>query len=72
MPLTWLLARILALPQAVAAIPTGWPSRQKFWQPTYGDLIPGPEPVVPEPLTTPYLTLEGHRFPVTGPGMRSP
>jgi glyoxylase-like metal-dependent hydrolase (beta-lactamase superfamily II) len=60
-------ARILALPQTVAAAKTGWPARQKFWLPTYGNNIPGPEAVAPEELTVPYLTLEGERFPVTGP-----
>ena len=43
--------RILALPQTVAAAKTGWPNRQKFWLPTYGNNIPGPEPVLPEELT---------------------
>jgi glyoxylase-like metal-dependent hydrolase (beta-lactamase superfamily II) len=60
-------ARILALPQTINAAKTGWPNRQKFWLPTYGNNIPGPEPVLPEELTTPYLELEGHQFPVTGP-----
>src|SRR6187399_1216437 len=60
-------AKILALPQAAAAVKTAWPGRQKFWLPTYGNNIPGPDPVLPEELTTPYLTLEGHQFPVTGP-----
>jgi glyoxylase-like metal-dependent hydrolase (beta-lactamase superfamily II) len=60
-------AKILALPQTVAAAKTGWPARQKFWLATYGNNIPGPEPVLPEELTTPYLTLEGEQFPVTGP-----
>jgi glyoxylase-like metal-dependent hydrolase (beta-lactamase superfamily II) len=60
-------AKILALPQTVAAATTGWPARQKFWVSTYGNNLPGPDPVLPEPLTTPYLTLEGHEFPVTGP-----
>lgn len=60
-------ARVLALPNTAQAVPTSWPGRQRFWAPTYGSNIPGPEPVVPEPLTTPYLTLEGHQFPVTGP-----
>jgi glyoxylase-like metal-dependent hydrolase (beta-lactamase superfamily II) len=60
-------ARILALPQTVNAAKTGWPSRQKFWLPTYGNNIPGPEPVLPEELTTPYLELEGNQFPVIGP-----
>jgi glyoxylase-like metal-dependent hydrolase (beta-lactamase superfamily II) len=59
--------RILALPQTVAAAKTGWPSRQKFWLATYGNNIPGPDPVLPEELTEPVLTLEGERFPVTGP-----
>jgi glyoxylase-like metal-dependent hydrolase (beta-lactamase superfamily II) len=60
-------AKIVALPQAAAAVATGWPNRQKFWLPTYGNNIPGPEPVLPEALTEPVLTLEGHRFPITGP-----
>jgi glyoxylase-like metal-dependent hydrolase (beta-lactamase superfamily II) len=59
-------ARIVALPATVNAAKTGWPARQKFWFPTYGNNIPGPEPVLPEELTTPYLTLEGEQFPVTG------
>jgi len=59
-------ARILALPATVAAAKTGWPARQKFWFPTYGNNIPGPDPVLPEELTEPYLTFEGERFPVTG------
>ena len=60
-------AKILALPQTVAGSKTGWPARQKFWLPTYGNNIPGPEPVAMEELTTGYLTLEGEQFPVTGP-----
>jgi len=59
-------ARIVALPATVNAAKTGWPARQKFWFPTYGNNIPGPDPVLPEELTTPYLTLEGEQFPVTG------
>src|SRR3984893_17168487 len=60
-------ARIVALPATVNAAKTGWPARQKFWFPTYGNNIPGPDPVLPEELTTPFLTLEGQQFPVTGP-----
>lgn len=60
-------ARIVALPATVNAAKTGWPARQKFWSPTYGNNIPGPDPVLPEELSEPYLTLEGERFPVTGP-----
>jgi len=60
-------ARVVALPQTAAAVATAWPGRQKFWVATYGNNIPGPEPVLPEALTEPVLTLEGHRFPITGP-----
>jgi len=59
-------AKYVALPAVVAAAKTGWPARQKFWFPTYGNNIPGPEPVLPEELTTPQLTLEGETFPITG------
>src|SRR5436190_6600079 len=60
-------AKILALPATIAGAKTGWPARQRFWLATYGNNIPGPDPVLPEELTTGYLTLEGERFPVTGP-----
>jgi len=60
-------ARVVALPQTASAVATAWPGRQKFWVGTYGNNIPGPEPVLPEALTEPVLTLEGHRFPITGP-----
>jgi glyoxylase-like metal-dependent hydrolase (beta-lactamase superfamily II) len=59
-------AKIVALPAAINAIKTGWPNRQKFWFPTYGDNIPGPDPVLPEELAVPMLTLEGQQFPITG------
>jgi glyoxylase-like metal-dependent hydrolase (beta-lactamase superfamily II) len=59
-------AKIVALPATVAAAKTGWPARQKFWFPVYGNNIPGPEPVLPEELATPVLTLEGENFPITG------
>jgi glyoxylase-like metal-dependent hydrolase (beta-lactamase superfamily II) len=59
-------AKIVALPATVNAAKTGWPARQKFWVATYGNNIPGPEPVLPEELTTPVLTLEGEEFPITG------
>jgi glyoxylase-like metal-dependent hydrolase (beta-lactamase superfamily II) len=60
-------AKMVALASTVAGAKTGWPARQKFWFPTYGNNIPGPDPVLPEELTTPMLTLEGEQFPVTGP-----
>src|SRR5580693_7081387 len=59
-------AKIVALPATINSIKTGWPARQKFWFPTYGNNIPGPEPVLPEELSTPVLTLEGEQFPITG------
>jgi glyoxylase-like metal-dependent hydrolase (beta-lactamase superfamily II) len=67
-------AKIVALPATINSIKTGWPARQKFWFPTYGNNIPGPDPVLPEELGTPMLTLEGEQFPITagvqgdGPG----
>jgi glyoxylase-like metal-dependent hydrolase (beta-lactamase superfamily II) len=59
-------ARIVALPATVNAAKTGWPARQKFWFPVYGSNIPGPDPVLPEELAAPVLTLEGEDFPITG------
>src|SRR5688572_13337025 len=59
-------AKIVALPATVSGAKTGWPARQKFWFPVYGNNIPGPEPVLPEELATPLLTLEGEEFPITG------
>ena len=56
-------ARIVALPATVNAAKTGWPARQKFWFPTYGNNIPGPDAVLPEELSSPVLTLEGEQFP---------
>src|SRR5688572_8341656 len=59
-------AKIVALPATVSGAKTGWPARQKFWFPVYGNNIPGPDPVLPEELATPVLTLEGEEFPITG------
>jgi glyoxylase-like metal-dependent hydrolase (beta-lactamase superfamily II) len=59
-------ARIVALPATVNAARNAWPARQKFWFPTYGNNIPGPDPVLPEALDAPVLSLEGEQFPVTG------
>lgn len=59
-------AKIVALPATVAAEKNAWPGRQKFWFPTYGNNIPGPEPVMAEELSSPVLTLEGEQFPITG------
>jgi len=59
-------AKIVALPATVNAATTGWPARQKFWFATYGSNIPGPDPVLPEPLAEAVLSLEGEQFPITG------
>jgi glyoxylase-like metal-dependent hydrolase (beta-lactamase superfamily II) len=59
-------AKMVALSATVNAAKTGWPARQKFWFPVYGNNIPGPEPVLPEELATPVVTLEGEEFPITG------
>lgn len=59
-------AKIVALPATANAAKTAWPARQKFWFATYGNNIPGPDPVLPEELSTPVLTLEGEQFPITG------
>jgi len=59
-------ARIVALPATANAIKNAWPARQKFWFPTYGNNIPGPDPVLPEELSMPVLKLEGEQFPITG------
>lgn len=59
-------AKFVALPATVAGAKTGWPARQKFWFPTYGTNIPGPDPVLPDELASPALTLEGEQFPITG------
>jgi len=60
-------ARAVALPATADAEKRAWPARQKFWFSTYGNNIPGPDPVELEALTTPVLTLEGEEFPITGP-----
>lgn len=60
-------ARVVALPATAEAEKRAWPARQKFWFSTYGNNIPGPDPVAIEALTTPVLTLEGEQFLITGP-----
>jgi glyoxylase-like metal-dependent hydrolase (beta-lactamase superfamily II) len=60
-------ARAVALPATAEAEKAAWPARQKFWFLTYGNNIPGPDPVELEALPTPVLTLEGEQFPITGP-----
>ena len=59
-------ARYVALPEVVERMRTAWPARRNFWYPTYGDDLPGEEAILPEPLQTPVLVLEGHEMPITG------
>lgn len=60
-------ARYVALPEVRERMITGWPNRRNFWVQTYGeDVLPGPEPVLPEPLPNPpALHLEGYEMPIT-------
>lgn len=59
-------ARYVALPEVAARVETGWPARRNFWYPTYGDELPSEVPILPEPLATPTLTLEGETMEITG------
>jgi glyoxylase-like metal-dependent hydrolase (beta-lactamase superfamily II) len=59
-------ARYVALPEVRERMITSWPGRRNFWYPTYGDDLPSEEAILPEALTEPVLTLEGHRMPITG------
>jgi glyoxylase-like metal-dependent hydrolase (beta-lactamase superfamily II) len=58
-------AKYVALPEVRERIVTAWPGRRNFWYPTYGDELPSEEAILPEALTEPKLTLEGHDFPIT-------
>ena len=60
-------AKAVALPATAAASKTGLAGAPEVLVSTYGNNIPGPEPVAIEELTTPVLTLEGEQFPITGP-----
>ncbi len=59
-------ARYVALPEVAARIETAWPARRNFWYPTYGDELPSAEPILPEALSSPQLTLEGETMEITG------
>jgi glyoxylase-like metal-dependent hydrolase (beta-lactamase superfamily II) len=59
-------ARYVALPQVRERMITSWPGRRNFWYPTYGDDLPSEEAILPEALTEPKLTLEGHEIQITG------
>jgi glyoxylase-like metal-dependent hydrolase (beta-lactamase superfamily II) len=59
-------ARYVALPEVAKRIETAWPARRNFWYPTYGDELPSAEPILPEALPSPRLTLEGETMEITG------
>ena len=59
-------ARYVALPEVAKRIVTAWPARRNFWFPTYGDELPSEEPILPEALSSPQLTLEGETMEITG------
>ncbi len=58
-------ARLLALPQTIADIENTWQAKMKQWQPQYKDAITS-KPVIPEPLATNSLDLEGQTLEVVG------
>ncbi len=59
-------ARYVALPQVRERMITSWPGRRNFWYPTYGDDLPSEDAILPEALSEPVLTLEGHTMQITG------
>jgi glyoxylase-like metal-dependent hydrolase (beta-lactamase superfamily II) len=59
-------ARYVALPEVAKRIPAAWPARREFWLPTYGNELPSATPVVPEPLPSPRLMIEGEALEITG------
>lgn len=59
-------AKYVALPVVVERMKLVWPARRTYWLKTYGDDLPGEEPVLPEPLVKPELTLEGETFEIHG------
>jgi glyoxylase-like metal-dependent hydrolase (beta-lactamase superfamily II) len=59
-------ARYVALPEVATRIETAWPARRNFWYPTYGDELPSAEPILPDALPSPQLTLEGETMEITG------
>src|SRR5690606_12995691 len=58
-------ARYVALPEVRERMITAWPGRRNFWYPTYGEELPGEEPILPEALSAPQLEFDGHVFPIT-------
>ncbi len=59
-------ARYVALPEVSKRIVTAWPARRNFWYPTYKDELPSEVAIVPESLSAPTLSLDGHSMAITG------
>jgi glyoxylase-like metal-dependent hydrolase (beta-lactamase superfamily II) len=58
-------ARLVALPSTVSEIEKTWEAKVKQWQATYKDKITS-KPVIPEPLATNSLDLEGRKLQIVG------
>jgi glyoxylase-like metal-dependent hydrolase (beta-lactamase superfamily II) len=58
-------AKFVALPSTVGDIKRTWEDKVKQWKPMYGKNIPS-KPVLPEPLGTARLTLEGAPIDIVG------
>lgn len=58
-------AKLVALPSTVSDIKKSWESKVNQWKPVYGENIPL-KPVIPEPLRTAILTLEGELIEIVG------
>jgi glyoxylase-like metal-dependent hydrolase (beta-lactamase superfamily II) len=58
-------AKIVGVPTTVAGVKNGWEARRKFWTSEFGGNLPLGDPVVPEELPGPTLTLEGETLEIT-------
>jgi glyoxylase-like metal-dependent hydrolase (beta-lactamase superfamily II) len=58
-------AKLVALPATVDEIQKTWQDKVKQWSAVYGELVPS-HPVLPAPLSTPTLTLEGQTLEIHG------
>jgi glyoxylase-like metal-dependent hydrolase (beta-lactamase superfamily II) len=59
-------AKIVAQPATVAEIKKTWQAKVKQWAPMFGDNLPA-KPVIPTPLTSKTMTLEGQTLEIHGP-----
>lgn len=58
-------ARLVALPATISEIEKTWEAKVKQWQPQYKDGITA-KPVVPEPLASSSIDLEGQKIEIVG------